>query len=178
MSSSADDFGWSAFRERPVPPEVELLSPAAELAAVLQRCSRDLDAAREATRQATASGVAMVAEHAVLVFQLAAVLGRTEEALTAAGLTNVHRQLRIVNKQMVDALKDADLVIVDPLGKPFDETADVVEVTGWRHGAEFGADVVAETIEPVVFHGDAVVRHGRVIMGAPLPEPHGDEETA
>jgi molecular chaperone GrpE (heat shock protein) len=167
MSSSDEPFGWSAFRERTASMDVELRSPASELAAVLQRHQQDLDAERDMTRRAVAAGIAVAAEQAVLVSQLGAVLKRGEEALATAGMTTMHRQLRIVQEQMADALGATDLVVVDPLGKPFDETAEMVDVVGWRHGAEYPGEVVAETIEPIVLHNGAVVRHGRVIMGAP-----------
>ena len=52
MSSSADPPGWDAFADREVPGEFELLSPASELAAALQRIHADLGVAREDTEAA------------------------------------------------------------------------------------------------------------------------------
>jgi hypothetical protein len=167
MSSSAEPLGWEAFRERTAPDRMELLSPASELLAVLQRGREDLDAERETNRQAAAAVLSAAAEQAALIHQFDVVLKRHEAALAEAGLAKVHRQLRIVRQQMANALDALDLVVVDPLGKPFDETEHLVEVTGWRHGSEFQAEVVAETLAPIVLHHDTPVRHGRVIMGAP-----------
>lgn len=178
MSSSAEPLGWEAFRERTAPERMELLSPASELLAVLQRGREDLDAEKESSRQAVAAVLSAAAEQAALVHQLDVVLNRHEAALAEAGLTKVHRQLRIVRRQMAGALDALGLVVVDPLGKPFDETEHLVEVTGWRHGSEFEAEVVAETLAPIVLHHDVPVRHGRVIMGAPSTKDSTDGSAA
>jgi len=167
MLSSDEPSGWGAFRERQRPPDVELLSPASELVAVLQRYRNDLDAERAAVRKAVASTLSIAIEQAVLAFHLAQVLGRNEEALTEAGLAAVHRQLRIVKDQMLEALTGGGIEVADPLGRSFDDAADMVHVVGWRNGPEFSHEVVAETIEPIVLHEGKVVRQGRVIMGAP-----------
>jgi molecular chaperone GrpE (heat shock protein) len=95
------------------------------------------------------------------------VVARTEEALVAAGSKRAHQQLRIVRDRMLAALEDAGLEVVDPEGRPFDDVVDLVDVIGWRHGPQFPAQVVAETIEPIVLHDNALVRTGRVIMGGP-----------
>lgn len=165
--SSGEQAGWGGFRERPQPPDVELLSPASELVAVLQRYRNDLDAERAAVRNAVASTLSIAIEQAVLVFQLAQLLGRNEQVFAKAGLGGVHRQLRIVKDQMLEALTGGDLTVADPSGRSFDDAAEMVHVVGWRHGPEFADEVVAETIEPIVLHAGKVVRQGRVIMGAP-----------
>lgn len=169
MSSSAESLGWQAFHEREVPLEVELRSPAAELAAALRHCQQELAAERAATRRAVAAGKSAAAEHAVFVFRLTEILTSKEKKLGEAGLDQLHRQLRVLSEQMLEALGATAFDVVDPLGRPFDEVADVVDVVGWRHGAEYDREVVAETIEPIVHHEAVVIRHGRVIMGAPAP---------
>ncbi|QUQ67112.1 nucleotide exchange factor GrpE [Kutzneria sp. CA-103260] len=180
MSSSADSLpppfplDWSSFQERPVAAPVELLSPAAELAAALQRCRRELTAERAAAADAAAKARADAAEQAVLVHQLAAALDRHDQALADAGLERARKTLRIVHKQMLTALEDSGLSVVDPLGRPFREIADSVEVLAWRHGDEFDGEVVAETLKPIIRHGAEVIRQGEVIMGAPAPD--SDEE--
>jgi molecular chaperone GrpE (heat shock protein) len=178
MSSSDDVLGWQAFREREVPAPVDLLSPASELSAALQRCWHDLDAERATGAEAGAEACAAAAEQAVLVFRLSAVLDRNEGAMTEAGLGDVHRQLRIVRDQLLDGLRRNDLHVIDPIGQPFDEVADEVRVAGWRHGQEFAGEVVAETIEPIIKHGGDPVRLGRVIMGAPATGSAPGKENA
>ena len=180
MSSSADspaepavELGWSAFTERPAGPDpVPLLSPAQELAAALQEGQKALRTAREDGAAALDRVLAIVADQAALVFRLGVVLAESEDKLREAGLGRIRTQLSIVRRQMAEALDGAGLDVVDPVGTPFDEAQEHVEVVGWRHGAEFTDQVVAETIEPIVRHDGVVVRSGRVIMGAP---PNGEE---
>jgi molecular chaperone GrpE (heat shock protein) len=178
MSCSDDVLGWSAFRERAVPAPIELRSPASELSAALQRGARSLAAERAATRDAQADANDADAELAVLVFHLSTVLNRHEDAVAEAGLNDVHRELCIVRNQMLAALKHTDVLVVDPLGRPFDEVGDAVQVVGWRHGNDFPDEVVAETIEPIVHHGADVIRPGRVIMGAPATNSGPGKENA
>ena len=71
---------------------------------------------------------------------------------------------------MIDALKATGLEVVVPVVKPFDEVAEMVHVEGWRHHEEFSAEVVAEVQEPIVIFRGALVRPGRVVMGAPPQE--------
>jgi hypothetical protein len=168
--SSSDDLSWAAFRERPEPPPGELLSPASEVAALLQRYRNDLDANRATDQAALADAHAAAADQAVLVFHLAAVLRRDEAAFADAGLTRVHRRLNALRNQMAQAIERTGLAVVDPTGQAFDEVADLVHVIGWRHGPEFAGEVVAETIEPIVRHERELVRPGRVVMGSPDKE--------
>lgn len=181
MSSSADsadsldqpepefDPSWSAFTERPAGPDpVELLSPAQELAAAVQEGQKDLRAARTEGTDRVDRMLAIVADQAALVFRLGVVLADSEDKLREAGLGRIRTQLSIVRRQMAEALDGAGLDVVDPVGTSFDDAQAQVEVVDWRHGAEFTDEVVAETIEPIVRHDGVVVRHGRVIMGAPI----------
>lgn len=169
MSSSGEPT-WEAFRERPEPPAGELLSPASEVAALLQRYQHDLADQRAADQAALADAHSAAADQAVLVFHLAAVLGRDETAFADAGLTRVHRRLNALRNQMSQAIERTGLRVVDPTGQAFDEVADLVHVIGWRHGPEFAGEVVAETIEPIVRHETELVRPGRVVMGSPDKE--------
>jgi hypothetical protein len=157
-------------RERPEPLPGELLSPASEMAALLQRYQNDLAERRAADQAALADAHSAAADQAVLVFHLAAVLGRDETVFAGAGLTRVHRQLNALRNQMAQAIERSGLRVVDPTGQAFDEVADLVHVIGWRHGPEFAGEVVAETIEPIVCHETELVRPGRVVMGSPDKE--------
>jgi hypothetical protein len=183
MSSSAESFDWAAFRERELPAglDLDLLSPASELVAVLQRTRRDAEAQRAEAERAIAARRSPAAEHAALVFWLGVVLSEVEADLTGAGLGKVHERLCVVQRQMADALEDDELVILDPVGRPFEEIAHQVDVAGWRHDARFDGQLVAQTLEPIVLHEQETVRPGRVIMGAPpAGEPgagHSDDES-
>jgi molecular chaperone GrpE (heat shock protein) len=167
MSSSADEFGWSAFSPRPAgSDEVELRSPAQELAAVLRRYQQVLQDERTEGQRAVERVLAVAADQAALVFRLGAVLAEYAETLRSAGAEDALKKLTIVRNQMADAVNGLGLTVVDPVGWPFDE-AEHVDVVGWRHGTAFADEVVAETYEPIVLHNETVLRNGRVIMGAP-----------
>ena len=166
--SSLDEFpDWDAFSEREVPFDVELLSPASEVAAILRRRQAALDKAQQAVERIRKQGLMALAEQAVLVIQLAATIERYAPDLAQASLTKVHRSLRIIKDQMLAALADAGLEIEVPTGKPFDEVERWVNVDGWRHHESFSGEVVAEVVEPIVLYQGVLLRQGRVVMGAP-----------
>jgi hypothetical protein len=167
MSSSAELPDWSAFAERPVLEEPGLLSPASEMAAVLQQYHADLEAVRQDVEAVRRDGLTALARQASFVVQLAAALTRYESIIAQASLKPVHRHLRVIKDQMLDALREAGLEIVEPLGKPYREVSELVQVEGWRHHADFASEVVAEALEPIVSFRGVLVRPGRVVMGAP-----------
>ena len=177
MSSSAEFPDWSVFSEREAPFDSELLSPASEVAAVLQWSHAALDEAQQAVEDVRREGLMALAEQAVLVVQLAAALDRYAPDFTQASLTNVQRSLRIVKDQMLAAVNRAGLEIGVPLGKSFNEVADLVSVAGWRHHRNFSSEVVAEVLEPFVVYRGVPLRFGRVVMGAP-PEEETIEVTS
>jgi len=174
--SSSDKFpDWSVFKKRAVPFEVELLSPASEVAALLQRYSTDLDKAHKEIAGVRREGLKTAAQQAVFVVQLSQALDLYESVLAQASLERVHRHIRIVKDQMLNALKEAGLEINVPLGKPFSEVADSVNVDGWRRSEDYASEVVAEVVEPIVTYKGILIRTGRVVMGAP-PEKNGNQE--
>jgi hypothetical protein len=168
MSSSDELPDWGVFAGRPTPEEITLLSPAAEMAALLQRYYADLYAAHQATEVTRGEGLAMLAQQAVFVTQMAATLERYKADLAAVQLIHVYRHLRVVKDQMLDALRLAGLDMIAPLGQSFEQVADLVQIEGWRHGEQFDGEVVAEVLETIVLCQGALLRPGRVIMGAPL----------
>lgn len=196
MSSSADadkaepalppaelPFGWDVFKRKPAPDAMEPESPpAAELARVLQWHRSELAAERGRAHADADAARAVAADLGVLIARLDAAVSRHDDALRDAGLGRVHRELRILKDQMVEALRLGGITIEDPTGQQFENVADRVDVIGWRHGTEYPAEVVAETTEAIVWYGKAVIRPGQVVMGAPPTEgdghgnnQHGDE---
>lgn len=170
MSFSGELFDWNIFSRREVPFDVELASPALEMFAALQKSHAALVEAQQVVEHVREEYLAVLAQQAVLVAQLSAALDRYAPEYSEASLAKIHRSLRIIKDQMLDELKKGGLEIVIPLGKSFDEVADVVSVDGWRHHENFSAEVVAEVVEPIVTYRGDVVRRGRVLMGAPLEE--------
>jgi hypothetical protein len=176
MSSSVDFPDWSAFSERETAGDAEVLSPASEIAALLQRYHSDLSGVRLEVEEARQAGLKFLAQQAVFVFQLETALGRYEADLGRCSLGRVHRHFRVLKDQMLDALKGAGLEIGIPLGQSFQEVADLVHVEGWRHHEQFSSEVVAEVVEPVITSGGRLVRLGRVVMGAPADQAVTESE--
>ncbi len=112
-------------------------------------------------------GLEALAQQAVFVVQMESALAQYESALAQGTLKRIHRHFRVLKDQMMDALKQAGLEVIVPLGKSFEEAADWVHVQGWRHHKDFPSELVAEVLEPVVIYQGRLIRQGRVIMGAP-----------
>lgn len=160
MSSSDDVLSWAYFTATPAPPRFALRAPAAEVAEILRRYHDELDTCQRAAAETVDEVRAQLAEQAVLVFHL----GNTIAQLANGDL---RRRLSIVRDQMSAALNAAGITVQDPAGAAYRDVEQFVDVTAWREDPTCTDEVVAETAEPVVRHGDRVIRHGRVIGGTP-----------
>lgn len=158
---------WSLFTGRPLPEEMELLSPAAEIAAVLQQSLLKLEAEKHARVNVEQEYITMLAQQAVFLAQFSTTLERHRPKLEDASLNKIYRSLRIVKEQMRTALEQAGFEIIEPQGKSFDEVAEMVDVIGWRHHADFPSEIVAEVVKPIILYKGQVVQNGSVVMGAP-----------
>jgi hypothetical protein len=153
-----------------------------ELAGVLQRSRDDLAKDRGRSVQAAADIRGTLYELASLTGQLELQLARAEAPLVDSGNKRQYQLLRVLKNQMLEALRQRGIEVRDPLGRGHDEVAEWADVVHWRTGPEFTAEVVAQTIEPAVFHhgdgpdgpgtedADQVVRRARVVMGSPPSE--------
>jgi hypothetical protein len=168
MCSSVEPFGWDALEFREQPQVGAVFSPAAAVESLLGRYRRDLEAAQAALTAVQDAGVQALAEQAIFVVQLASVIEAYTAQIEKADLGKIGRHFRILKDQMLDALKQAGLEVEVPLGKPYSALGNDAQIDGWRHKAEYEAEVVAEVVEPIVRQGGRLVRAGRVIMGAPL----------
>jgi hypothetical protein len=175
--SSSDELAprWDEFCERPTA-HIELRSPAAELAAVLQRSSTDLHDTVQAAAVLRREAYVALAAQAALAVELERALAHYETQLLDASLPRVHRHLRILKDRMLDAICATGIEIERLTGRPTDEVLDIVDVDHWRHAPEFEEQVVAELLEPAVLFEGELLRTGRVVMGA--PEQAQDAETA
>jgi hypothetical protein len=168
MSSLGKYPDWSLFMERDEAGGMEILSPAAEVSALLQKYHGDINRVKLEMEKEQYILLAVLSQQSLFVFQLASALERYEPDFMKESLPRVFRHLRILKDQMYQSLQDAGFEIIIPDRKPFDEIAEFVNVVGWKHGDEFHAETVTEVIEPIVKYKGALVRLGRVIMGAPL----------
>lgn len=160
---------WDAFEERNVPVEVELVSPAAEAAALLQRVASVVLNAQQGIEEAKNADLQALARQAVLIVQFASALELHKAEFERQSLQKCYRHFRILKDQMLEAIEKAGLQVVIPLGEGFDSIADDVHVIGWRHDTAFESEQVIEVIEPVVRHNERLIHMGRVVMGAPRP---------
>lgn len=169
--SAAD---WDGFEERPLPDgpggpaRPDPVSPGREMAAVLQRYWTDVQDERNRAEKESAATRKILTELAVHVARLDALLREAAGPLEEAGAKALGRRLHVARRQVLEPLHAMDITTQDPTGRPYESVADVVDIVGWRYGPEFTAEVVAETVEPVVLDRGTVVRLGQVIMGAPL----------
>ena len=159
---------------REVSGEAEIVSPAAEITALLQSRLFDIRSIQGVNDEKHMANLKALAQQAVFIVQLEASLYNYKTKLEEANLSKVYRALRIVKDQMLVALQEAGLEIIVPLNKPFDEVAEYVDVIGWRHHEKFSEEVVVEVLEPMIFSDGVLVRQGRVIMGAPLTQKPSD----
>jgi hypothetical protein len=185
MSSSADPgpadpeltgppLGWDAFARREVPPVAgDFISPEGELVSLLQRHEQELLRSRERAVDDAARVREVIFSLAVFGGRLDQLTAEAEGPMAVRGLFPLHRQLRVLKDQMLQALTDDGIEVRDPTGLPVEQVMDWVDVTGWLHRDEFTEEVVAQTHERAVFHGGAVVRLARVLMGG--PRPAGDD---
>ncbi|GCE07571.1 hypothetical protein [Dictyobacter aurantiacus] len=168
---------WSVFQEREtLSLPGELLSPASEIAMALRLTRAQLAETRQTLQRSEQDNFSELAQQAVLIVQL----GRLLESSSAAFLTftenkvknplyPIYKQLQVIQKQMLDTLKKAGVEIEIPLHKTYAEVADYVEIEHWRHQEDITEEMVIDVIEPVIRKG-ALLRAGRVIMGAPLSQ--------
>ena len=107
---------WADFDERPAA-ELELRSPASEIAAVLQRSRADLDSAARAGAASRAEGLRALAEQAVLAVELEKVLdGHVAACRDDAALERLHPALAAVKDRMLAEIAAAGLEVVRPRG--------------------------------------------------------------
>ncbi|WP_200308010.1 hypothetical protein [Streptomyces adelaidensis] len=178
-SSSAD---WDEFELRPVPEGAEEAAapdsptPGREMAALLQRYWTDLQSESNRVHKETAGARKVLVELAVHVARLDGLLREAAKSLEEAGAKPLGRRLHVARKQVLEPLHAMDITTRDPLGDAYESVADVVDIAGWRYGPEFTAEVVAETVEPIVIDRGTVVRLGQVIMGAPSSAGAEDDD--
>ncbi|RMG22389.1 MAG: nucleotide exchange factor GrpE [Methanobacteriota archaeon] len=170
MSFSDNLLNWNQFKKRPEIEGVEILSPAAEVAAYLQQFYAEINSLAEQLEDAHNEVISRLAEQAVLVFHFQAVLERYEEQLRHISQPggDIFRTLRVLKDQMMATLKDSGIEIVVPLGRSFQEVAEMADKVHWRHGEEYTSEIVVEVIEPIIKLNNRVVRPAHLVMGAPL----------
>lgn len=157
---------WAEFDERPAA-EYELRSPAAELAAVLQRFRADLDEAARAGAESRARGLCALAEQAVLAVELENVLELHRHALEDPSFESAHRALRRLKDRMLDHIAASGLEVVRLREGRAGDVAAMADVDCWRYDDIHAEPVVVEELEPAVRLDGVPLRRGRVVMGGP-----------
>lgn len=174
--SSSDKFpDWDMFDNRNVPENIALISPSSEIAADLQKFYKKFVSAQKTIDQVRKEGLELLVQQAIFVNSFAEALSRYESELKKISQpkTDIYKHLRVLKDQMLDTFTTAGFEIFSPIGHPFDEVADFVNVQHWRHHDDFASEVVAEVLEPIVKYKGEIVGLGRVIMGAPKNSDSG-----
>lgn len=166
MSSSAEHpLTWADFDEQPAT-EVELRSPAAELATVLQRYRADLDEAARAGSEGRAQGLRALADQAVLAVELERLL-ELQQSGRDVSPERMHGALWSLKDRMLAHVASSGLEIVRLRGAFGGDVAESVEVEQWRYDDGCAVEVVVEELEVAVRLDGVPLRRGRVVMGAP-----------
>lgn len=162
-------FNWDLFQERSGLPGVQnLLSPASEAGALIQSQKvAQVDELQRALNVQQAHLEALVRQ-AILVHQLATKLQDMEAKLTPDALPKGYRGLRITKDMMLDALKNAEITIEDPLGKTYEQIKEYVEIEGWIEREDLTERIAIQVQEPIVMYQAALIHPGKVIMGQPV----------
>lgn len=182
-----DNFpDWDIFQERETLHSAsEVLSPVAELVASLHQSNRLLEQTRQELLDLEQSGFTELTRLAVLVVQLQTLLERNAALFPVQPATSQEKalarfgkSLHIIEKQLLDALRQAGLELEVPFHKTYAEVAEDVEIDQWHHLPDLTEEIVIDVLEPILRKGK-LWRAGRVIMGAPLQaEPGSAEEDA
>lgn len=157
---------WSDFEERPAA-ELEPRAPAAELADVLQRSRRELDAAARASVESRVQGLRALAEQAVLAVELEKILELHAARSGEDSAERQHAALRGLKDRMLAHIAGAGLEIVRLRGASARAVHDLVEVDCWCYDDGYAAAVVVDELEVAIKLDGRPLRMGRVVMGAP-----------
>jgi tetratricopeptide (TPR) repeat protein len=170
VSSAAEHpLTWADFDEQPAT-EVELRSPAAELAVVLQRYRADLDEAARAGSEGRAQGLRALADQAVLAVELEGLLELQQSARDVSP-ERMHGALLSVKDRMLAHVASSGLEIVRLRGARGEDVVESVDVDQWRYDDGHTVEVVVEELEVAVRLDGVPLRRGRVVMGAPREVP-------
>ena len=161
---------WAEFDERPAA-ELEPRGPAAELAEVLQRSRRELDAAARASAQSRVQGLRALAEQAVLAIELEKVIEVHAARRDDGSADRLHAALRTLKDRMLAHVAAAGLEVVRLRGVSARAVYDFVEVDGWCYGDAYPSAVVVDELEVAVTLDGRPLRMGRVVIGAPREPP-------
>jgi molecular chaperone GrpE (heat shock protein) len=154
--------------QRAAPFEGEFISLAAEVAALLNHHAQELCKITETGDQALTKLRQGIARGVQIVFHLERAIVESEKLMAAAELSKALRRFRIIKDQLKDFFTAHGFSWKDPTGEEFmQELAEVVEVDGWRHSAEYTREIIVETREPIVLYQGQTVLVGAVVVGAP-----------
>lgn len=160
------------YRHRELPQDYALLSPAAEVAALLKdHAAEKQHWENDLTRQEKACDK-LLAEVTSLAYLLDEAVTRFQSPLEEQGLKRMHRELRVLKDKLIQMLLEGGYTWRDPMGELFEgDLPELVNVDGWRYGLDYTENRVAQVREPIVLRNGVPIKEGSVVVGAPeLPE--------
>jgi hypothetical protein len=163
------------YRHRELPKDYTLLSPAAEVGALLQEHAAEKQQWKREAAEHDKKQNRILAEVTSLAYLLDDAAARFQEPMEASGLKRAYRELRVLKDKLVQTLAEAGCTWRDPLGEPFEgDLPDLVNVDGWRYAPEYTENCVAQVREPIILRNGVPIKEGSVVVGA----PDVDRETA
>jgi hypothetical protein len=160
------------YRHRELPQDFAMLSPAAEVAALLKEHAADKQQWENDLVMREKACDKLLAEVTSLAYLLDEAVARFETPLEEQGLKRMHRELRVLKDKLIQTLLDSGYTWRDPMGELFEgDLPDLVNVDGWRYSPEYTENRIAQVREPIVLRNGIPIKEGSVVVGAPeLPE--------
>jgi hypothetical protein len=168
MDKSKLSLLLAEYRHREMPKDYVLLSPAAEVAALLKEHSAEKQKLKaELARQAKELDQ-VLAEVTGLAYLFDEATARFQPALEEQGLKRMYRELRVLKDKLIQTLQEAGYTWRNPLGEPFEgDLPELVNVDGWRYDPEYEENRVAQVREPIILKNSILIKEGSVVVGAP-----------
>ena len=161
---------------RELPAQYELLSPAAEVAALLKEHAAEKQQWEQELAGREQAQDRLLAEVTNLAYLLDEAVARFREPLEKKGLKRTYRELRVLKDKLAQMLKEAGYAWHDPLGERFEgDLPELVSVDGWRYGSEYKEERVAQVREPIILRNGIPLKEGSVVIGAPEVKGPTDE---
>ena len=165
------------YQHRELPQEYAILSPAAEVSALLKEHEQEKQQWRKDHEALVKQQDKLVAEITTLAYLLDEAVGRCQPALEQQGLKRVYRELSVLKSKLVQVLQEAGYTWHNPIGEPFEgNLPDLVSVDGWRYGAAFPNNQVAQVREPIILRNNIPIKEGSVVVGAPETSPEASTD--
>ena len=156
------------YQHRELPKDYALLSPAAEVAALLKEYSAEKQKLKAELAEHEKDFDRLLALITDLAYLFDDAIARSQPTLEEHGLKRMHRELRVLKDKLIQTLQEGGYTWRNPLGERFEgDLPELVNVDGWRYGPEYLENSVAQVREPIILKNGVPIKEGSVVVGAP-----------